>query len=558
MRDVFTRYLRVTALLLATSVVSLTGFAQGTQAPAGGSPTVRRLSIDEAVKLALEQNLNLQVQRLDPQVQDLNVEQARTAWTPTLSSTFSNSSRTSPASSFLSGAQGGKLTNDNFNATVSATERLPWGASVDLSWDSTRSKSNNFFSSLNPALQSQFNATYTQPLLRNFKIDSSRQQLLVSRKNREISDVQLKQTVLSTVRSVKSAYWDLAYAVASLNVQRQSLDLARESLKNNRSRVSIGTMAPIDIVEAESEVAAREESVIVAEAAVTRAEDNLRALVFDPSTPGFWTMSLELTDQPTFQAQTIDVDAAIRKALEGRTDLTQARKTLESSDINIRYMRNQILPDVNIQAGYGTTGQGGTLLDCQGGFSLSGCPPGQLISTNTSYGSTLEKMLSRDFPNWSLSVNVSYPIGKSSAEANLARARIQYNQSQIQLRSMELQVTTQVREIARQVNTNRKRVDATRASRELATRKLEAEQKKFAAGMSTSFMVFQAQRDLAQARNAELQAVLDYNRSLVDFETVQEAPVSGGGGSITVAGSGASMSGGSSSAGSGSSRSGGF
>src|SRR5690606_18909046 len=130
-----------------------------------------------------------------------------------------------------------------------------------------------------------------------------RQQLLVSQKNREMSDVQLQQTILSTTRGVKSAYWDLAYAVASLGVQRQSLELAQESLRNNKARVDIGTMAPIDIVEAEAEVAQREEAVLLAEAAVTRSEDALRALVFDPQTPDFWSMRLELTEQPTFQTQ---------------------------------------------------------------------------------------------------------------------------------------------------------------------------------------------------------------------------------------------------------------
>ena len=540
MRVMFTRYLRATGCLLVASALSVSAFAQGAApaAPAGQPQGgVRRLSIDEAVKLALEQNLSLQVQRLDPQVQDLNVQQAKTAWTPTLSTTINTSKQDSPAGSFFSGASSGKLTNDNFAANVTANEALPWGGSVKLAWDSTRAKSNSIYSSPNPSLEARLNLTYTQSFVRNFSIDSSRQQLLVSRKNREISDVQLRQTVLSTIRSVKSAYWDLAYAVASLEVQKQSLDLARESLKNNQSRVAIGTMAPIDIVEAEAEVAAREESVILAEAAVTRAEDALRALVFDPATPGFWNMSFQLTDQPTYQAQSIDVDAAVTKAIAGRTDLQQARKTLESSDINIRYFRNQILPDVNLQAGYGMTGQGGTEIQYGSGF-----PPAILASKETSYGSTLSKMMGRDFPNWSLALTVSYPIGRSNAEASLARARVQYNQSQIQVRNMELQVATQVREVARQVNTNRKRVDASRASRELAARKLEAEQKKFAAGMSTSFFVFQAQRDLAQARNAELQAILDYNRSLVDFETVQEAPVSGSGGSVTVAGSGSSTS----------------
>jgi outer membrane protein TolC len=223
-----------------------------------------------------------------------------------------------------------------------------------------------------------------------------------------------------------------------------------------------------------------------------------------------------------FRAQVLDVEGAVKNALSRRTDLEQQRKSLEASDVNIRYFRNQTLPDVNLQAGYGLTGQGGTVYD----FSNS-WPPVLLSSTSTPYSSVLSKMFGNDYHNWSLAVTVGYPIGRSSAEAGLARARVSYAQSQLQLRSAELQVTAQVREVARQLNTNRKRVDATRASRELAERKLEAEQKKFAAGMSTNFEVIQAQRDLAAARNAELQALLDYNRSQVDFETVQQAPVGG-------------------------------
>jgi outer membrane protein TolC len=284
-------------------------------------------------------------------------------------------------------------------------------------------------------------------------------------------------------------------------------------------------MAPIDIVEAEAEVAQREEAVLLAEAAVTRSEDALRALVFDPQTPDFWSMRLELTEQPTFQTQVIDLNAAVANALANRTDVVQAKKTIESSDINIRYFRNQILPDINVEAGYGVTGQGGT----QYAFG-SGFPPEVTGRIDEGYRTVLSRMFGNDFPNWSLALRFGYPLGRSNAEAGLARARIQYQQSQIQLRNLELQVATQVREIARQVNTNRKRVDSTRAARQLAERRLEAEQKKFAAGMSTSFFVIQAQRDLAMARNAELQAVLDYNRSLVDFETVQQAPIGGTGG----------------------------
>jgi outer membrane protein TolC len=273
--------------------------------------------------------------------------------------------------------------------------------------------------------------------------------------------------------------------------------------------------------------------VIVADAAIGQAEDRLKSLVLDPATPDYWNIRLELVNINPYQVQAIDVDSAVRAALDKRTDLQQARKTLESSDINIKYARNQILPDVNLQVNYGLTGLGGTEFVRGPGF------PGPVINElNRSFGSVLGDLFTNDFPNWTVSLTVGYPIGVANEEANLARSRLQYSQSQVQLKNIELQVVTQVRDAARQVNSNAKRIDTTRASRQLNERRLEAEEKKLAAGTSTSFFVFQAQRDLAEARNNELRALLDYNKSLVDFETVQESSLTGTGGTITVAGSG--------------------
>jgi outer membrane protein TolC len=500
------------------------------QMPGGGKAgPVSRISIDDAVRLALEQNLSLQVQRLDPQIQGLNIDLIKTAWTPVVSGSLSNASATSPVSSFFAGATNA-LTNERFGTAVQADQLLPWGANYNVTWNNTRIKSNSVYDSPNPALGSGLSGSYTQPLLRNFKIDSTRQQLLVGKKNQEMTDVQLRQTVITTVRQVKYAYWTLAYALENLKVQQQSLDIARESLRNNKSRVGIGTMAPIDIVEAEAEVARNEEAVIIAEAQITRAEDALRALIFDPKNPDFWSTTFDLTDPPAFRAQDVDLDAAVKRALENRTDLVNMRKSLEATDINIRYFKNQILPDLNVRAGYGLTGQGGTSYTFSDTF-----PPVPISIVDNGWGSVYSQMFSNDFHNWSLAVTVGYPVGRSSAEAALARAKVSYAQDQLQLRSLELTVATQVREVARTLNTNRKRVDATRASRDLAQRRLDAEQKKFQAGLSTNFLVIQAQRDLASARNAELQAILDYSRAVVDFETVQEAPVAGGGISLAVA-----------------------
>jgi outer membrane protein TolC len=512
--------------VVALAVVGLAGpaRAQAPQAPAAQAPPsgpVRQLSMEAAIGLALQNNLSLRVERINPELQDLTIAQAKTVWTPNLTGSMSTTSRTSPISGFFSGATD-KLTRDNFGTTLGANQVLPWGANYSVGWDTNRNKSNSVYDSPNPSIFSNLTFNFTQPLLRNLKTDAARNQLVVSKMNREVSDIDLRQTVLTTVRTVKYAYWDLKAAGAALRVAQQSLDLAREALRNNKSRVEIGTMAPLDIVEAEAEVARRTENVIVAEAAVKRNEDRLRTIILDTKDADYWSTHFDLTEQPEFEAKTVNVEEAVRTALEKRTDLLQSRKNIEIANTNIRYQRNQTLPDLNAQVGYGLSGQGGTKLNFGPGF-----PPPVLGQIDEGFGTMMNRLFSNEFHNWSLSVQFSYPIGNGNAEAQLARSRLQLTQAEVQLQNLELQVTTSVRDVARNVETNHLRVASTQATRTLMQRKMEAEQKKFAAGLSTNFLVFQAQRDLADAQYSELVALLDYNKSLVDLETVQEAPTAG-------------------------------
>ncbi len=520
---------RALALLLLLGVAGATTSAAQTAAP--GQPSgqaappadglTRRLTVEEAVRLALENNLGLRAARFAPQVQDLAVAQARAAWAPTFTSTVVQARADTPSTSFLSGGQ--SFTTDNRLATnVSIQQLLPFGSSYSVGWDTSRATTTNLFSNFSPQVRSTLALHFQQPLLRNRLIDVSRQQVLLSEKNRDIADVEVQQNVAIMSRTVRNAYWDLAFARASLQVQQQSLELAQESLRNTRARVDIGTTPPIDIVEAEAEVATRQEAVILAQASIETAEDALRALVFDPAMPDFWSVRIEPGDLPAFQPAAVSVDAVVRSALDRRTDLLQARRSLEANDISIRYIRNQAMPDVAAAFDYGLAGLGGTQFLRGAGF------PGPIVGESVrGFGSVLGDLFTNAYPNWQLSLNVSYPIGRSAQEANLARARLQYTQSQTQLRSQELQVVQQVRTTARQLLTNQQRVQTTRVSRELAERRLDAEQRKFAAGTSTSFVVFQVQRDLAQARNNELRAVLDFNRSVVDLDTVQQAPLTG-------------------------------
>ena len=486
---------------------------------------VRRLSIDEAVALALEQNSDLQVDRIDPQIQDHSISIAKSGWTPIFFSQVTTRSQTNPPQDVFGGNQTA-ITNENLSSVAGVQHALPFGgASYQANLNSGRLTSNNIFSSFNPQLSSSVAFSYTQPLLRNFTIDSTRQTVLVTQKNREISDVQLQQSIAITTRNVKNAYWDLVFAISNLEVQRQSLELAQRSFRDNRARVEIGTMAPLDIVQAEAEVAQREEGVILAEASISRAEDRLRALVANPvDQPEFWNMRLEPSDPPSYQPVTVNLEAAVRNALAVRTDLVTTRKQIEANDISIRFFRNQSLPDVNAVVNYSAIGLAGTQFEFGEGF-----PPPVRNQTQRGFGTALGDAFKSDFPTWSLQLQVNYPIGASTAETNLARTRLQNSQARKQLQSEELQVTTQIRDLARNVQTNSKRIDATRASRALAEKRLEAEEKKFQAGMTSSFLVIQAQRDLSLARNNELQATIDYLKSVVDYETSQQAPLSGGG-----------------------------
>ncbi len=511
--------MKCVSLCLALAAVALTA---GSAAAQGSS--VRRLSVDEAVQLALEQNLGIAIERLNPQIQDTSVAQARSFWVPTFTTGLTGNLQDSPVTNALAGGQN-KITDRRVTSQLGVSQVLPFGTNYQFSWNGQRSTTNNFFTNFNPLLNSNVAFSLTQPLLRNRTIDSFRQQLEVVRKDRAAADVSLRATTALTTRNVKNAYWDLAFARENLRTQQQSLDLAKRALADNEKRVQIGTMAPIDIVEAQSEVARNEEAVIVAEAAIKQAEDRLRALIFDPSTPDFWTLTIEPSQAMPFAPVAVDADAATRRAIDARTDVQLAKNSIERSEVNLKFFKGQTLPEVNATLNYNAVGVGGSTLT-----PITSFPPTNVnrpVLSQRSFGSVLGDVFSNQFPTWTFGLTVSYPIGASTQEANYSRATLQYQQAQKQLKNLELQIATQVRDAARQVVTNQKRVDSARAARDLAEQRLAAEEKKFAAGIQTSFFVFQAQRDLAQARTNEVRAIADFNKSVVDFEAIQETSLTG-------------------------------
>jgi outer membrane protein len=490
--------------------------AQTTGAPPPSSEVLLRLTRDDAVRLAVENNPELAVVRFEPAVADARVAAARAVYLPTLSSSLLRNSESAPAANLFGAGDANETAF--WSGSAGLSQLLPrGGGSYDLSYTTARTTTNNPFTSFVPSLTSSIQGVISQPLLRNFKIDAARAQLDLSRRNRDIADVQVRQQRAQVEFDAEAAYWALVSARAAVDVQQRTLDLALELERTNRARVEVGQSPPLDLVAARAEVAQRRESLIIARTQAVQAEDLLRTIALDPKRADYWTVRLEPADVTPVVAPLPDVDAAVRRALAERADVLTARKQVENVQTNMLLAENQTLPDVRAQATFLARGQGGERLLRTGGF------PGMITGVEqTSFASVLGQVLTSDFPTWTVGFTVSYPLGRSVEEANLARAKIERDQAAARVRSLELEVVREVREAALRFEQNRQRIETTKLGRELAEQRLDAERKRFEVGMSTSFLVIQAQRDLAVARDNELRALLDYQLAAITFERVQQ------------------------------------
>ena len=487
-------------------------------------PGVRvELTLDAAVERALDRNLDLAVERLSPQTYDFSLAALDATFHPNLVSTFGVRSQTTFTRSQTAG--GDILSTDTLTGNNGVQQNIKWGGgSYAVAFNNNRQEQSDLFATRNPVLNTNLTAAYSQPLLRNFRTDATRTQLKITKLNQEMSETQLRATVVRTVANTRNAYWDLVFAIQAEEVAQNSLALATKLVEDNRARVEVGTLAPLDVTQAEAEQAARRQAVAQARATHGTAELALKRLIVNGTEDPYWTANIEPVDRPTYSTETIDVAAAVRRALSSRTDLEQSKKQVLSNDVSIRSLSDAQLPALDLTASYGVAGIGGTQFVRPPGSAL-GAPPSQIIPSG--FGDALSLLTNGRAPTWNFLLNFSYPLGTSPAEAATARARLQQRQTIAQSRQLELQIATEVTNAALLVDTNRERLQAATTTTELAQLRLEAEQSRFEVGLSTNFFVVQAQRDLRDAQNAELRALLDYRRAQVDFERVQEIPAAG-------------------------------
>ena len=526
----------IAILLICVTATGWSELAAGSPVSAeGGGGESLPMALAEAVGLALRHNLDVRVNAFDQSITQENISAAREPFDPRLlfniPAVFRQDSQ--PQATQLGGAE--VLTNRSLQGGFSFSETLEWGTQYDLQWSGSRQSSNNTFSTFNPQFSSSLQLNVTQPLLNGFGRKINRQAIVVAQNDLTVSKEQFRLQVEQTVFQTYQSYWELVFALRDLEVKQVALDLARQQLQRNRVQVDIGTLAPIETVQAEQAVADAELVLIQAEIAVEDAQDNLKQLL---NVEGFvetgWETRIEPHDSPQVTIDPVDVDGAITMALERDPQIRQHRSNLRSRELDLAVARDALLPEVNLEGSLGLRGLGGDRIIREG---FLGGQPSEIQEGG--FSDAFQQLLSGDFRNWSVSLTVSLPLRNSGAKARQAQASIRERQTVARITSREQQIRVEVRRAARQLEGGAESVAAAEKARELAERQLDAEQRKFAVGTTTNFQVLEFQRRLAESRTRELRAIIDLNIVFARLEQAKGSLLEGLGVSLLDAGRGA-------------------
>lgn len=463
------------------------------------------LSLSECLEIAIRNNLDVAVEVLNPELSNLSVSKAQEKFMPQFALGFGNQKTDTPSYSWLEATGSVAATYLDYQAQL--LQQIPTGGRFDVTLYSYKSDTTAKFQTINPRYGSRLAFNFSQPLLKNFGFKNSRKEIIVAKNNVEISDARFQSVIMDTVYNVEQAYLFLAYSIANLDVMKQSLKLAQDLLAKNRREVEVGTLAPIEVLTAQAEVATREADILQAEVQVQNYEDRLRTLINLKEEREDITGKIVPTDKPTYAEYKITVDEALRIGMENRPDLKELRWDLKNKNIEVGYTRNQLLPDLSLNASYWSPGISGTRIFYEDDNPLSenvvGVMPGNASDA-------LKDVFGFKYNNWYVGLTLTVPTSSLFSRAEHAQARINLEKAQLTLKNTEQQAFLEIRNAVRLVETNYKRIAAYHVARELAEKKLEAEDKKLKVGLTTNYIVLQHQRDLATAQSNELRAIAEY------------------------------------------------
>ncbi len=472
------------------------------------------LTVGDVIQLMLENNLDISVNRLNPLSAEYLIETLYRPFEPTLRLQATINRNTSPATSQLTGAPALSMLSGVY--TVGFFQTLPTGTDVSVDFTLNRSSSNSAFSTFNPSWVGNLRYSFSQHLLRDYGRVVNQHQIRVAQNNEKISQTQFEMQMIDLVTLAQRTYWDLVFTGEDVKVKQRSVDLAKKTLSDNQIQVQIGTLAPIDLVQAESELANRSEQMVVSTYTQAQTGDQVKKLITSQADPGLVLATLN-PRQTLRQPSPMDVpsvEEAVKIALENRPEMRQLQLNLENKNIDAEYSKNQLLPSVDLIGTYLQNGVGGTET-LRNGFG----PAAPIISVvRGGLGDTFTQLFGYNYTGYSAGVSVLIPLRNKAAKGDNARATTEKRIAENRLSAQVQQIALEVRNALTQLDMNRARIETAQKARELSERRLEAEQKKFDLGASTIRFVLEEQRNVAQSQTNEIQALVNYTKALVDAD----------------------------------------
>ena len=502
----------------------------------------RPLSLRDALSLALENNKDIEVARENVRIAEFGLLGAQGAYDPRLTTTAFYERVENPISSFLSGGQDGSTTQSDYTGSMRFEGESPFaGGNYRFDFLSERSTTNNQFVALSPQYPTALTFTYAQPLWRGLKFDNNRRQIEIARKNLSLTDAQFRQRAIDTITNVQRAYWDLVFALRSLQVQRDAVEVARTQLNHNKRLVEQGQLAPIDVVASEAQISTYEQNVFSALEDVSRAENNLKNLIAENQRADIWSESLVPVDPIDLAVPEVSLPEALKTAMENRPELQQSNMVREINQIDQKYFKDQTKPAVDLVGTYGVTGLAGSLssnivnpltvsnvllrqrvdeLSALAGLSPLPVIPQQQFSPDLigGFGQSVQNLLANRYSNFKLGVQISLPLRNRTAEADLGRSLVEGERIETQREQLEQNIQVDVRNALQAMRSSEARLRAAVATREANEQQFASEQRKLDAGQSTVFLVLERQTALTEARALELKAQTDLNKAIADLQ----------------------------------------
>jgi outer membrane protein len=474
--------------------------------------TALMLSLKDVTKLALQNNLDIAIQDVNEEVSQQKIIAAYGNYDPTLSGNLS----------FNSSKQANTVSYQASNGAFNSTKTLNWdyqfrqnfrktGGSISAGWNDSRTATNQTSYQFNPSYSSRASISFTQPLIRNFRIDSNRGNIKLANLDIKSTDSQFKQKVTDTISNIQSQYWDLVAAIRDYEIKRNSVKLGQITLRDNKKKVTVGTLAQISITEAQADLAQRELNLFSSEETIARQENALRQLVSNDRNAEIWSKTIVPTDTPDFREYKVDLPTAIETAFKNRPELAQIDIQLNQADINLQMTANSRKWQVDFTGTFGSNGNSGTPANAT---SLFTPPESQIGGLATSY----KNVFTGGTTNWTLKVAVNVPLRNRSIDSQYAQQQINRRKTLMQRKSQEQSIQVEIRNAIQKLDTNRKQVETAKMGRQLSEEQLAGEVKRLEAGLSENFRVLDRQNQLAQAEFTYLTNLINYKKSVISLQ----------------------------------------